>query len=76
MCTHKCRECVHITATVLHLQYYDRSRASGGSSNVSRERAQDAEARQRERALLRPRGRVPLTNKQTNSCKVLVVVRT
>ena len=29
-------------------------------------RAQDAEARQRERALLRSRGRVPLTNKQSN----------
>ena len=34
---------------------------------VNRVRAQGAEARQRERALsLRPRGRVPLTNKQTN----------
>ena len=33
----------------------------------SRRRAQDAEARQRERALLLPRGRAPLTNKQTNN---------
>ena len=31
----------------------------------SRRRAQDAEARQRERALLLPRGRAPLTNKHT-----------
>ena len=38
-----------------------------GEVPVSRVRAQDAEARQRERALLRPRGRVPLTNKQTNT---------
>ena len=40
----------------------------GGEANEWKEKQTDelAEAIQRERALLRPRGRVPLTNKQTN----------